>query len=220
MSISLFANRKKPAKIAQLELDASLNENHRRENVISDYPVESGSNITDHVRNQPVILQMTGFVTNSPVPILDLGVDKLKESLSNVGDEVSSKVISRDKFERTTVARDLLLDYWKNGTLLDIDTNFFVYTNMVIESLLVPRNATIGDAMRFEATFKQIRFVSSETVELPNVDDLNGRAPNIDKQAQNKIDGGKETTTDLPEEEKDIALLYQLITGIKEFIGK
>jgi hypothetical protein len=44
-------------------LSASVDENYRLENVITSHPVESGTNISDHIIVQPKIISITGLLT-------------------------------------------------------------------------------------------------------------------------------------------------------------
>ena len=70
MAVATIIARKRPSSIAQIELDANLGEVHNFISQVSQFPVEVGSPITDHIFNQPVEVTLEGFITNSPVKIL------------------------------------------------------------------------------------------------------------------------------------------------------
>ena len=57
------------ASIGSLELDASVTETHSAEVDVTDHPIESGANISDHVRPRAEVLTIEGLVTNSPLPV-------------------------------------------------------------------------------------------------------------------------------------------------------
>jgi len=66
---SLLFTEKHGAKIGQLFLDATIREEHSYRNRITQWPVETGANMTDHIRLEPDRITLEGFVTNSPVGI-------------------------------------------------------------------------------------------------------------------------------------------------------
>lgn len=50
-----------------LNFDATISESHDREADVTDYPVEEGSNVADHVRPRPWTLSLETFVSNQPI---------------------------------------------------------------------------------------------------------------------------------------------------------
>src|SRR4051812_43565615 len=53
--------------IGTIWVDVSISEKHSLSAAVTEHPVESGSNITDHVRPEPRVIQIEGLVTNHPV---------------------------------------------------------------------------------------------------------------------------------------------------------
>ena len=51
--INILTNRQDPVTIGNLELEATLTENHEFVNDITSYPVEEGYEISDHVNQKP-----------------------------------------------------------------------------------------------------------------------------------------------------------------------
>src|ERR1700682_4031627 len=47
--------------------DAVLNEQHNIDSQVTEHAVEEGSNIADHVRPNPITVQIKGLITNTPV---------------------------------------------------------------------------------------------------------------------------------------------------------
>lgn len=216
MSISLFFGRKQPGKIGELELDATISENHDFTNKITKFPVEDGSDISDHIKKDPTKLTISGFITNSPVPILDIAVDNLISSFQKTIGELRRKIYSREKFNRVNTAADLLLQYRDDNIPIDIRTGLFVYTDMYMERLTIPRNRNTGDTLRFSADFVKIETVTPFNVKLKFVGDTRGVTPNILDRAASDSPIGTKNTKDVPFESR----LHAITRIVKEKIGK
>lgn len=53
-------------------IDASVSEKHTHESDVSEYPTESGSNLTDHIRPKPIVVTIEGLVSDSPVAAIQI----------------------------------------------------------------------------------------------------------------------------------------------------
>src|SRR5688572_10408374 len=53
-----------PTEVVQF--DVTLSESHESVSVITDFPVESGADVSDHIRTLPKALAVEVFVTNTP----------------------------------------------------------------------------------------------------------------------------------------------------------
>ena len=56
-----------PTMIGDLALDCTVTETHTATSTVTEHPVESGANITDHIRPDPVQLSITGIVSDTPI---------------------------------------------------------------------------------------------------------------------------------------------------------
>ena len=195
MTISVIIGRKTLAKIDDIVLDASLDENHEFVNDITEYAVESGSNISDHIRKRPEKVTISGVVTNSPVPL----------TLADIAD-----IYSSDNSRRSDVAFNNLMrlagyDYPGQATTdikaqgepvtFDVVTGLVAYTDMAISRLSIPRSSSTGDALKFTIELQKIRRVTTEVTEIQNLRD---DTPEV-KQADKKVDSGKQTTSSVTE---------------------
>jgi hypothetical protein len=224
MAIALILNKKTPPKfqtnlapnIDILELDAAIHETHDYTNTITDFPVEKGFSISDHVFKVPERLTMEGFVTNSPIPY----------SVSNVAEIYTSG-------NRIATAFEALLDlagYDSSGqdftvltsvklpVVLRIVTGLRVYSNMVITHLSFPRDISTGESLRFTCELRRMTVVASEKVLINNSSELNGKAPNTPKQATPKVPKGKQTPV-IPPEDKGTTLL-NLVNAAGKLVTK
>lgn len=62
-----------------IEFDATLSEQHTSSAQVTEHPVETGANITDHVRPMLDKVQLEGFITNTPINSL------AEEAVRNAG---------------------------------------------------------------------------------------------------------------------------------------
>jgi hypothetical protein len=124
------------AGVDVLVLDAAISETHSGDADVTEHPVERGANVSDHVRVKAETLKLEGLITDTPVGAA--GTDG-----------------------RSVSAYRTLLSIKDDGNPIAISTPFREYTQMVMQSLEVPRDAKTGSALRFSASFRRI--VTAET---------------------------------------------------------
>lgn len=141
-------------QIQALLVDAVLEEIHTMESEVTSSPIEQGPDASDHVRPKPRTYVISdGLVSDSPVPSAATGV------MAGV----------RPDPTRPGQAYQTLVEIWESQTLLTIATGIELYTNMVMTSCPVKRNAKNGNSLRFSATFQEIQIVSSQTIDVPKI---------------------------------------------------
>ncbi len=116
-----------------IQIDATPTEQHGHALQVTEHPVESGSEITDHARIKADSLTLDGCFSDG----------------ADVGH-------SSDIYERLRLLQD-------DAVLLTVITSLRVYENMILENISTPRTASSGGGLRFTAVFKQIRLVQNKT---------------------------------------------------------
>ncbi len=214
MSLALLFKSRRGAKISEvgtdgeilsLELDATIRESHEYDSEVSMYPVEDGSTLNDNIKKLPEVLHMTGFVTNSPISSIQERAGRIVEK---VGGLLKAKDVSRDTTEPSNNVEYTLDTLLKicgrqiNGidteaVLVDIVTGLRVYKSMAMQSLRIPRDASTGEAIQFDAVFIHIKKVKSETALIPNAKatDKDAAQSTIAKSKQNTPEADTTTTT-------------------------
>ncbi|MGL6011264.1 MAG: phage baseplate protein [Shewanella oncorhynchi] len=129
-----------------IELDLNLEEDHEWGAEATMNPVEDGSPVTDHVVEQPDKLSIKGFVTDTPLTITSQSV-----AIEN----------------RTQPVFDLLRELIKAREPVTVYTKYRTYPDMVITSINVPFNSSIGEAIEFGMNFVHIRKVATQIVDVP-----------------------------------------------------
>jgi hypothetical protein len=189
------------AKIGVVTLDASVEEVHRKTNVVTDHPVEEGVNIVDHIRRLPDEITISGVITDTPLYIAPSlfapnPVDNRASTLDRVGQ-------GYDRLERMM----------EEAELVDVVTTFKEYENMALASLEVTRNAANGNVMNARMGLRQVKTAVAEELSLPKPEDPSNEA--VD-------DGGKKPTAPGNEQQTtqttDQSVIYDAI-GLAKFPG-
>jgi hypothetical protein len=139
-------------KIGEVELDATISQVHTLEADVSDHSVEEGSDISDHVRPRPKMVQLDGQVS-------DVAIETGYPGQSAVSSIVS--LVKGD--DPVKAAWEVLSGYFENGELIELVTSLATYENVLIASFAVTRDASSGRILRFSMTLKQIKIVSTAT---------------------------------------------------------
>ena len=174
MALQLLFRQPTRGKIGALELDAILTETHNRTNRVTSFPVEQGSDITDHISEEPVEFNLEGHITNTPVSFgpANTGI------VLSVGEQQS----------RVEAAYELLKEIFQARALITVVSGLEVYTNMAFVNFNIPRTGRTGEVLNFSGTFRQVRIVDSETVLLPNA------AADAADKASTNVDTGSNST--------------------------
>lgn len=140
-------------------IDAIISENHELDNEVTEYPVESGADITDNVRPKPLVVTMECLITNTPIGAM-AGIRKKDGQIGEVitstgaGSDVSDHTPTDDCYQHLKQIRD-------KREPVKIVTTLETYDNMVLRSLSIPRATGRGDELRFTAEFQQVQIVSN-----------------------------------------------------------
>ncbi len=157
--------------IGGITLDAELYERHGRSSQVTRYPVETGTEISDHISIASMTVTIEGIISDSPIE----------------GGDATGRYL------------DILYDLeqlWRSRSLVTVTTHLKVYQDMAIVNLDIPRDGYTGQAMRFMVDLQQVVKATAQTTSIP-ADIL---APAVRDQGQTGKDMGKQDTTwvDIP----------------------
>lgn len=127
-------------------VDVAVSEDIRLVSDITEYPVETGSSITDHVRNLPIEVTIEGIVSDTPIGPL--------------ANERSFVDLPSEEF----LARLELIHVFREPIV--VETTRRVYESMVLRDLSIPTDARTGNSLSFRATFVQIDLVTNDRVQI------------------------------------------------------
>lgn len=144
------------AMIDSLIIDCLISDNHGHESEVSEYPVESGDTISDHIRNKPVTVEVECIVSNTPLRSSPQPVPSiLRNGVSNALAAAAAGVPPADD------AYAQLMRIREARKPVSIRTSIKTYENMALKMLSIPRTSATGDCLRFNATFVQIKIVKN-----------------------------------------------------------
>lgn len=182
-----------PSAIFDLEeaftVQASLNEEYNYSAEATQNEVESGSDITDHIKQLPVEVSMTMRQTDHPITFgsvlrgaavsagSSLG-QRAGGALGQIGGGVAAGALTgllSNIFlgQRPTLnCYEQFVSLWKAGAIMSIQTGLAKFDDMAIISLNFSRTQKSGQGMDFTVRFRQIRIVSQQNVKIPLISDL------------------------------------------------
>lgn len=136
----------KPVAIAGIEFDALIEQQKTMSASIPVYPVEEGFPVSDTITLDPLTLQMTLFVTNTPVTWLKRHGHSQK---------------------RVRQICKKLEDLWLERKLVKIVTPDAIYKNMGITSISIKKSADLGYSREVSITAQKVRKTKKKTVKIP-----------------------------------------------------
>ena len=151
-------------RIGSLSIECTLSETHSATSRITNQPVEEGSTISDHIVNDPEKVNITGFISDTP----------LDASYSNY----------------SQLAFDTLYQIRDTRNTISVVTNYRVYQDMVITNISVPRTQRSGQSIEFSVELTKIRKAGSNTLGLFGAL-LAGDTEGIIDQASSALDLGR-----------------------------
>jgi hypothetical protein len=153
MSIVNFTYQKTEKSIGGFEIDATITEGYKYVNQVTEFPVEDGSNVNDHVISEAAEISIQAFIGQAKFEVWDGAVP---ESMSDLPDEDPKARIMQAYYE--------LLKLKEDRQPLTLIIGLGTFENMVITSFEIDRDVKTGKDLPFSMTFKQVRIVKSETV--------------------------------------------------------
>lgn len=174
-----------------LDITRSINPQYSSE--VTEFPVEDGLGVTDHIRPKNLRLSIEGFVSEAP---LSLSADAKKASevpqtlglvtasLAVFGSKVGGKSGSATGAALGAVAgglglsyltktmdpakatEDYILGMLAKKQIFTVTTRKRNYPNMVFTSVSFPRDASTGRGLAFSAELQEIRVVEQKLTKL------------------------------------------------------
>lgn len=168
----LMGNKPPRVSLDTFTIDCTLTEAIDLEADVSEFEVETGSNISDNRRTKPAEISLAGVVSDTPIGDtsliaeavrlaagpLNIALDAFRGLTSSSGAaSISSQAFYKlqSLFEFGSLATE-------DGTFT-VTTSFRVYDNMVVKSLRFTRDAKTGKALVFTCTLREIRTVTTAT---------------------------------------------------------
>lgn len=137
----------KPVSIWGIEFDALIDETKNLSATIPTYPVEKGFPVSDTIILEPISVQMTLYISNTPVTWL------YRHGSST---------------DRVNKICDLLEQKWLKKQLAKIVTTEAIYKDMGITSISIKKSHDIGYAREVSISAQKVRITKRKTVKIPS----------------------------------------------------
>lgn len=137
----------KPVSIEGIEFDALIDETKTLSATIPVYPVENGFPVSDTIILDPISIQMTLYVSNTPVTWL------YRHGTSN---------------NRVKQICEQIEALWFRKELVKIVTTDAIYKDMGITSLTIKKSREIGYAREISLSAQKVRVTEKEIVDIPD----------------------------------------------------
>jgi hypothetical protein len=137
----LYSQNAREFGVGSITFDLILSETHTFNNKISDYNVEDGSIISDHIQNELEQGSLSGLFTNFSI---------FRSTAGNTSQE----------------AFNSLYELWKKRELVTIGTVLKLYENMAITSISMGKSADDGESIVANISFRQVNVVKLQSVEI------------------------------------------------------
>jgi hypothetical protein len=134
-------------------IDCAKFEDHNLESDVTEDPVESGSQMTHHVRALPARVSLECWVSDTPLG--ELVQARASSALLTAAATGSLPLPSEEAYARLELIH-------KRREPVTIETNLKRYDNMVLRSLSVPIDVGTGDALMFRAEFVEVEIKTNE----------------------------------------------------------
>lgn len=205
-------------------LDITDDETVNLEAEVTQHAVESGADVNDNRKKKPVTVEVSGFVSSSPLNLeaslqgLVGGAGGLVGKYAGgfgaavgnvVGGFIGAQVFGGSQDPAQT-ARDALEDLFEKGDLVTVVTKRKVYTDMTLVSLRFPRNSSTGEGLAVQMKFQKMNLVQAQVVTLKNL------AKSVSSSAAAKAKLGNQTakTPDAQQASKGSSILFKLKSSV------
>ncbi len=160
-----MVKKKQPVTIWGIEFDALIDEQKTLSSTIPTYPVEEGFPISDTIINEPVSVNLSLYVSNTPVTWL-YRHGTAADRVIKICDQIEKK--------------------WLEKKLTKIVTSDTIYTDMGITSISIKKSKDIGYAREISVTAQKVRITKTKTVTIPAY---------VMKAGKTKANAGKASTS-------------------------
>ena len=141
-----MARAKQPVSVDDIEFDALIDSEEGYEADVPEYPTEKGFSVSDTIVLKADTLNMTLYVTDTPVTWRER---------TGSGPGKTEGVVRR------------LKDLYFAKKILEVTTTDCVYPNMVITSMNIKKSVEVGYAREIPIAFKKIEVTETATAEIP-----------------------------------------------------
>lgn len=133
----------KGVNIGGVFLDVTDSEEYEKQYTVTDNPIEDGSNVTDHIQEQPDQVTIGGIISATPISDEDIYIGRTTDLLAQL----------------ETIAA--------SGVPFDVFGRVKTYKSMLITGISASSSNDTGLSLRMSITLKRVRIARFREVDLP-----------------------------------------------------
>lgn len=200
MTVSLIAQPNRSAFLGEaiapdvtlilIQFDASIREVYTHDADVTDHPVEDGANVSDHVRDLPDEIEISGWVSNHPI----IAFGEFGQDFAIAGGDPT---VRAEDFYRE------LRRIKSEGEPVRLVTSLDQFDEMVLKSIRVRRDKETGNIVDATIRLKQIVIATTETIAAPKP---------VQTNRSTKTDKGRQTTK--PQSEQTDTVQRSVLRGL------
>lgn len=164
----LFFKGNREYKVGTITFDLLTQEQHNFNNQVSDHNIEDGSTVSDHIKNELENGSLTGLITNFSIRTYGITTNR-----------------AQDAFEE-------MIRLWKSKELVTVITIMRVYEQMAITSVSVARSNQTGEAIELNISFKKLRTVKLQKVQIETGIKINEMTNDLNRQSSPTLNTGSQ----------------------------
>ena len=199
---SLFLPSTAQRSVDAIPFDLILQEDHAFESQVTQYSVETGGVVSDHVVCRPRKGKLQGLVSNFSLQHTNK-LDRELENLFRIGRPGRWKAGPVSVPNRALTTWELFRELWQKRLPVTVATTLEVYESVVVTNVATTRDGDSGDALKFAVDFEEVKVVQLEEVVLQA--DIKPTGPMKSKgereaanrQASPNADAGAQTGTEM-----------------------
>lgn len=172
--IGLLAGQQKVQLIqgsTVVSIDVSVSEQHSRKATPTEFELENGETVSDHIVLKPFNLELNGVISDTPLSIVQAALTTAGGSIGSplglVGASVLGVALSAalSGSKKPSVQNFLaLLRLQEQKLPVTVVTTLNAYENMFISDISVPRDYKRANSLEFKLSLVQLLLVSPQTV--------------------------------------------------------
>ena len=155
-------------QIAGYPVDLAKTEEYSFENESTDEPVETGADVSDHIKANPNIITLTIIVSDTPIGAI--AQDPTRRNAAG------ATLPGQDAYQRILKLRD-------DRVTFPVVTSRGTFLNMTIKSFSETRDSKTGHSMQATVVLKQLRFVTNNRTTVRVIVPSTGATQNLGNNA-------------------------------------
>ena len=199
---SLFLPSTAQRSVDAIPFDLILQEDHAFESQVTQYSVEAGGVVSDHVVCRPRKGKLQGLVSNFSLQHTNK-LDGELENLFRIGRPGRWKAGPVSVPNRALTTWELFRELWQKRLPVTVATTIEVYESVVVTNVATTRDGDSGDALKFAVDFEEVKVVQLEEVVLQadikptGPMKAKGEREAANRQASPNADAGAQTGTEM-----------------------